>query len=118
MTLSPSSLSGSLPLAYKFCKATGLVCISNYHEKNKFSQHGPGLTATLIPYSTTELYPGLIFFKMWEFWAKCHKAGHGQGCVILLVGPELNEEHGKSLVCYDCWQLRGRGAAVSHELAH
>lgn len=126
MTLSPSALPGSLPLGYKFCKATGLVCTPDYHEiprslskKNRFSQHGLGLTATLIPYPTTERHPSLIFFiKMSEFWAKYHKAGPGQGCVRLPVGPELNEEHGKFLMCYDCWELWGPGTALSCELEY
>lgn len=66
--------------------------------------HGLGLTATLIPYPTTELSLSLIcFIKMLEFWAKYRKAGHGQGSVTLPVGPELSEEHGKSLLCCDCW---------------
>lgn len=42
----------------------------------------------------------------------------GRAVLTLPVGPELSEEYGKSLLCCDCWQLWGPGAAVSCELAY
>jgi hypothetical protein len=72
------------------------------------------------PHSFHTLPPSytLLDIKILEFWVKYRKAGQGQGCATLPMGPELSEEHGKSLLCYDCWQLWGPGAAVSCELTY